>query len=187
MWWAKAEEPWQCLATCMEIAEAVSDGDPRNFESSFPVHQDGSCNGLQHYAALSRDMTGGESVNLTHGPRPRDVYTGASSRVSEMVRQCAANPPPAGAPDSEQLDYQSALLLDGVVDRKLVKQTVMTSVYGVTFVGARKQIQGRLLDKFRGRYPHMTEEEVENKAYQCAFYAAKLTLAAIDDLFTEAR
>mgnify|MGYP001811063384 CR=1 FL=1 len=29
------------------------------------------------------------------------------------------------------------------VDRKLVKQTVMTSVYGVTFVGARAQVGGR--------------------------------------------
>lgn len=27
------------------------------------------------------------------------------------------------------------------VDRKLVKQTVMTSVYGVTFVGARAQVR----------------------------------------------
>lgn len=30
---------------------------------------------------------------------------------------------------------------------KVVKQTVMTSVYGVTFVGARKQIQSVLGDK----------------------------------------
>lgn len=30
---------------------------------------------------------------------------------------------------------------------KVVKQTVMTSVYGVTFVGARKQIQNVLGDK----------------------------------------
>lgn len=33
------------------------------------------------------------------------------------------------------------------VDRKLVKQTVMTSVYGVTFVGAREQIKRRLQEK----------------------------------------
>lgn len=33
------------------------------------------------------------------------------------------------------------------VDRKLVKQTVMTSVYGVTFVGAREQIKRRLEEK----------------------------------------
>jgi DNA-directed RNA polymerase, mitochondrial len=33
------------------------------------------------------------------------------------------------------------------VDRKLVKQTVMTSVYGVTYVGARQQINKRLQEK----------------------------------------
>ena len=33
------------------------------------------------------------------------------------------------------------------VDRKLVKQTVMTSVYGVTYIGARQQITKRLQEK----------------------------------------
>jgi DNA-directed RNA polymerase len=33
------------------------------------------------------------------------------------------------------------------VDRKLVKQTVMTSVYGVTYVGAREQIKKRLKER----------------------------------------
>lgn len=31
--------------------------------------------------------------------------------------------------------------------RKVVKQTVMTSVYGVTFIGARQQIENRLKEK----------------------------------------
>ena len=41
---------------------------------------------------------------------------------------------------------QMAELLRGgeEVNRKVVKQTVMTSVYGVTFVGAREQIEGQL-------------------------------------------
>ena len=41
---------------------------------------------------------------------------------------------------------QMAELLRGgeEVNRKVVKQTVMTSVYGVTFVGARAQIEGQL-------------------------------------------
>lgn len=34
---------------------------------------------------------------------------------------------------------------------KVVKQTVMTSVYGVTFVGARKQIQSVLGDKIANK------------------------------------
>ena len=37
--------------------------------------QDGSCNGLQHYAALGRDEKGGQAVNLMPGPKPADVYT----------------------------------------------------------------------------------------------------------------
>jgi DNA-directed RNA polymerase len=28
------------------------------------IHQDGSCNGLQHYAALGRDIEGANQVNL---------------------------------------------------------------------------------------------------------------------------
>ena len=35
----------------------------------------------------------------------------------------------------------------GLVDRKLVKQTVMTSVYGVTAVGARAQVEARLRER----------------------------------------
>ena len=36
-------------------------------------------------------------------------------------------------------DPRAAFILP-LVDRKLVKQTVMTSVYGVTFIGARQQV-----------------------------------------------
>lgn len=52
------------------------------------------------------------------------------------------------------------------MDRKLVKQTVMTSVYGVTYIGARDQIKKRL--KERGA---ISEDDV----FGCACYAAKVT------------
>ena len=45
------------------------------------------------------------------------------------------------------LGVPEALVLQENVDRKLVKQTVMTSVYGVTFVGARQQISSRLSER----------------------------------------
>ncbi len=38
------------------------------------LRQDGSCNGLQHYAALARDQDGGRAVNLMPGEAPADVY-----------------------------------------------------------------------------------------------------------------
>ncbi|GFZ06778.1 DNA/RNA polymerases superfamily protein [Actinidia rufa] len=59
-----------------------------------------------------------------------------------------------------------AKVLIGQVDRKLVKQTVMTSVYGVTYVGAREQIKKRLEEKGQ-----ITDDGLLFKA---ACYAAKV-------------
>ena len=44
-------------------------------------------------------------------------------------------------------NYSMANILKDQVKRKTVKQTVMTSVYGVTFVGARSQIERQLKDQ----------------------------------------
>ena len=38
-WWLTAENPFQALATCNEIINAIDSGDIENFESSLPVHQ----------------------------------------------------------------------------------------------------------------------------------------------------
>jgi len=57
------------------------------------------------------------------------------SQVADKVRA-------AVAADAER-HHPEALLLRHEVDRKLVKQTVMTSVYGVTQMGARDQIHHR--------------------------------------------
>ena len=87
-WWAGAENPYQCLATCFEIAEALELGpNPSAFESSLPIHQDGSCNGLQHYAALSRDEEGARAVNLLPCEAPYDVYSRVASLVAEEVEK----------------------------------------------------------------------------------------------------
>ena len=44
-------------------------------------------------------------------------------------------------------DNKFAKLLVGKISRKVVKQTVMTTVYGVTFVGAREQIEKQLRER----------------------------------------
>ena len=63
-WWKQSEEPWQTLAACMELTRALRSEDPESFVSHLAVYQDGSCNGLQHYAALGRDSTGALQVRL---------------------------------------------------------------------------------------------------------------------------
>lgn len=78
--WLKAEDPFQFLATCFEVAAAarLPASEREAFVSRLPCHVDGSCNGLQHYAALGRDRQGGASVNLVNGAKPGDVYTEVS-------------------------------------------------------------------------------------------------------------
>ncbi|NXU77380.1 RPOM protein, partial [Oreotrochilus melanogaster] len=119
-WWMKTDEPWQALACCMEIAKASRSPDPAAYISHFPVHQDGSCNGLQHYAALGRDLIGAMSVNLMPCSVPQDVYSVVAQQVEEFRKK-----------DAEQ-GVKIAQVLQGFVSRKVVKQTVMTVVYGVT-------------------------------------------------------
>ncbi|GAA6030317.1 hypothetical protein JCM8097_009044 [Rhodosporidiobolus ruineniae] len=161
-WWAKADDPWQCLSTCIELTNALRSPEPTAFLSSLPVHQDGTCNGLQHYAALGGDLKGAHQVNLDAGDRPSDIYSGVANAVNEFIER-----------DAEK-GLQEAQLLLGKVTRKVVKQTVMTTVYGVTFIGAKNQIQRQLKD--RGDIP-------AEHLYTCALYLGRLVLDSIGDIF----
>nr|TKW32324.1 hypothetical protein SEVIR_2G161200v2 [Setaria viridis] len=172
-WWLGAEDPFQCLAVCMNLTEALRSPSPEATISHIPVHQDGSCNGLQHYAALGRDKLGAIAVNLVAGEKPADVYSGIATRVVEIMRRDSQKDP------STDPDAARARLILDQVDRKLVKQTVMTSVYGVTYVGAREQIKRRL--KERG----VIADDAELFGASC--YAAKVTLTALGEMFQAAR
>ncbi|CAO3597864.1 unnamed protein product [Absidia cylindrospora] len=150
-WWLEAESPWQCLSACFEVAAAVRSGNPLEFESRLPVHQDGTCNGLQHYAALDGDLAGARAHDL----------------VNELVEKEAAQ------------GNEHAKLLVGKISRKVVKQTVMTYVYGVTYVGARNQIESRL--KERNDMP-------PDRTYALAGYLTKKVLfSSLGEMFNGAR
>jgi len=162
-WWLKAEKPWQTLSVCFELYNAYQLEDPTKFVSHMPVHQDGTCNGLQHYAALGGDIEGARQVNLLPAERPQDVYTFVSSLVQKRIDD-----------EAEQGDKHAIFLKDKIT-RKVVKQTVMTNVYGVTFVGAAAQIK-KQLDH------HFEKDDVEDAGP----YARYLTLhvfASIRELF----
>ncbi|XP_006898086.1 PREDICTED: DNA-directed RNA polymerase, mitochondrial [Elephantulus edwardii] len=165
-WWMASEEPWQTLACCMEIAGAVRSPDPTAFISHFPVHQDGSCNGLQHYAALGRDTVGAASVNLIPSDLPQDVYSGVAAQVEVFRRQ-----------DAEQ-GLRVAQVLEGFVSRKVVKQTVMTVVYGVTRYGGRLQIEKRLRE-----LEHFPQEFV----WDASHYLVQRVFNSLQEMFSATR
>ena len=64
-----------------------------------------------------------------------------------------------------------------IVTRRVIKQSVMTSVYGVTLIGARDQISKQLKD-FKIFDPQTL--------FSVSMYLAKKTIESIGDLFAEA-
>ncbi|XP_050532708.1 DNA-directed RNA polymerase, mitochondrial [Daktulosphaira vitifoliae] len=165
-WWTESENPWQTLACCIEIYHALQSNDPKKFVSHFPVHQDGSCNGLQHYAALGKDFTGAVSVNLTPAKIPQDVY----SCVAAIVERERSNDAKNG--------HIIAKYLDGFVRRKVIKQTVMTTVYGVTRFGARLQIAKQLKD---------IESFPKDKIWSASTYLVAKTFESLREMFTSTK
>ncbi|KAL9073286.1 MAG: hypothetical protein Q9157_004799 [Trypethelium eluteriae] len=163
-WWLTAEDPWQTLAASFELTRALDSPDPASYISHLPIHQDGTCNGLQHYAALGGDNEGATQVNLEPGDRPADVYTGVAELIKE---QCAR--------DAEN-GHPQAKILQGKITRKVVKQTVMTNVYGVTFVGAREQVLRQLNDM-------IPELRGTDMLWKCAVYLAKGIFKALSTMF----
>ncbi|KAI0152408.1 DNA/RNA polymerase [Hypoxylon sp. NC0597] len=165
-WWLQAEDAWQCLATCFELKAALDSPDPTKYVSHLPVHQDGTCNGLQHYAALGGDLWGAQQVNLEPGDRPADVY----SAVAELVKE--------GIAKDAKADNFLAKAVDGKITRKVVKQTVMTNVYGVTFTGAKAQV----LKQLDAAYPNLYQETKVPPNMLASYIATKI-FKALSSMF----
>lgn len=115
--WRNAEEPLQFLAWCFEVGDWLAD--PVGYRSRLRVALDGSCNGLQHFAAMLRDEVGGRKVNLIPGPKPEDVYKGVAEVTQTLLPELPASP---------DKDWW----LDKGVERAAMKRATMTLPYGVT-------------------------------------------------------
>lgn len=152
-WWAQGDSPWQTLAACFELSQATPDS-----LSCLPIHQDGSCNGLQHFSAMGRDEVGGKAVNLLPSEIPSDVYQQIADRVTVLIEsdRCALSPAPptdsgsSGTPPNFSADrdgsscsrltpQQLAAVWKDRITRKIVKRATMTIVYGLTKQGMKTQ------------------------------------------------
>jgi len=124
--WCDADSPWQFLAFCFDYEGYARNG--RKHRSKLPIAIDGSCNGLQHFAALLRDEVGGHAVNLMDDER-QDIYQIVTDDVAKTVAT---------------EDDDMAKLWNGKVTRSLIKRNVMTIPYGVTRQGMGNQIANEL-------------------------------------------
>lgn len=125
--WMKAEEPFQFLQCCMGLIDPA-------IGWRIPVHKDGSANGIQHLAAIGRDAVGGASVNLIPSDSPGDVYSDVARSTIVILLEMADG------------GHAMATRCLSLITRKVVKQPVMTSVYGVTRNGVQNQLLPRLIE-----------------------------------------
>ena len=142
--WQEADEPFQFFAACREYhhldLHCRAGGSPETFVSSLPVSLDGSCNGLQHFAALLRDEHGARAVNVTPNGRPEDVYSEVADAVLGFLEQDVQG-------EDDEADLAARWLRSGLVDRKLTKRPTMTFGYGSKAFGFRGQIIAEMVGR----------------------------------------
>ena len=88
--WMDADKPWQFIAACFELErfrtwqlfmEGTPDYNEYGYESHLECYIDGSNNGSQHLAALTRDEITAPHVNLTPSVLPGDLYKYVADNV----------------------------------------------------------------------------------------------------------
>ena len=121
--WEGAEEPWQFLAACDEYYHCciLKDKDT----TGLPVATDATCSGLQILALLAKDEKTARLVNVLPSDRPQDAY----KVVAGVAKwNCPAH-------------------IQEVMDRKVVKRTVMTIPYNAKPYSNRSYIKDALAEK----------------------------------------
>lgn len=126
-WWMQADKPFQFLAACRAMDKPDVDG------LTMVCRTDGTCNGVQHFAAMMRDEETASWVNMLPMDGPRDLYSRVAEEVADMIRR---------RPEDD--DFEA--MLEHAV-RKVCKTPVMTKSYDVTDPGVRQQIR----DALKGR------------------------------------
>ena len=121
--WEAAEEPWQFLAACDEYYHCVIKKTRET--TGLPVATDATCSGLQILAGLARDKRTAQLVNVLPADRPQDAY----KVVSDFAKpNCPTH-------------------IQKVMDRKIVKRTVMTIPYNAKPFSNRSYIRDALKEK----------------------------------------
>ena len=121
--WEAAEEPWQFAAACDEYYHVVIAKDKQT--TGLCVATDATCSGLQILAGLARDKKTAQLVNVLPADRPQDAY----KVVAEVSK------------------WNCPKHIQQVMDRKIVKRTVMTIPYNAKPFSNRSYIREALKEK----------------------------------------
>lgn len=137
-YWHDWDKPIQGLAACIEYIKWVDDPTTK---VHVHVQLDGTCNGIQHLTALSRDEKIAPHVGLVPTEKKGDIYTyvcnGVMNEVDRVLRAGESH-------DSYQ--YAKEWKTSGLINRKLTKKPVMTRSYAATLFGIKEGVKETILD-----------------------------------------
>lgn len=123
--WATADKPWAALAAIYDWVGFLEVG--FGYVSHAPVSVDGTCNGIQHLSAMTRDRVAGEHVNLVPGAKPNDIY----KHVAKLLDADLGRIIHAGGEQAKLATYWMTLC-EWELPRSLTKRQVMVLPYGGT-------------------------------------------------------
>jgi DNA-directed RNA polymerase len=190
-WEAEADGDgiWSALAAAREWTDYLDSGRSSAFVTKLPCYIDGTCNGLQHFAALARDEILGRSVNLLpRGDRPdvdgpSDIYQTVADRLLDLVHEARDH----GLPEDRRaanLWLRLRPFKGNKAPRSIAKQAVMTKPYGATFEVMLKEVHA-FWEAANGpeewRDVQLQDDEDETEVRKLRGWLAKKLQAALGD------
>jgi DNA-directed RNA polymerase len=118
-----------------------------------PVFLDATCSGIQHLAALMKDLELGANTNLISSKmedKPEDIYETLLEPINNAINEFG----------EENVEYPMLSLVK--LTRKEVKIPIMTKVYNVTKYGISNQLQSI--------FKMNNEEDFANEFYHKPLY-----------------
>lgn len=174
--WVDADKQYCALACIFELAVAYEEG-PDNAPNRIAPAQDGSCNGLQHYAAILRDPVGAVAVNVSPSAGVADVYSAVGEVCGDKLRSIQLD---ADDENATVLEAWKVHVGSAGLPRKLAKKPVMTLPYGSTQRSCTDSVLDYLADIDDPLFPTGTR-------MRAATFLTKYLWASIGEVVTSAR
>lgn len=170
--YTKAEEPFVFYQIKLTIQAILETGD---MISHCSLAIDGSCNGLQHMAAITMDKKGGAYVNVGGDEERQDIYmevaecatqvladkitnfntqdwiAEASEKAEKYAKKDGVDPVyPTEADAAVYFENLNAShrMIGGEKARKIAKRPVMINPYGGTYMGYKNYVMQTLMEYY---------------------------------------
>lgn len=127
-WKRQSDKLWAALAAAREWTAYLDNGRSPNFITTLPIFIDGTCNGLQHFAALSGDPKLAKLVNLKPADKREDIYQSVAKEALRDILVRAKK----GRPLDRRIAHLWLRIIGEEAPRSMAKTVVMTKPYGST-------------------------------------------------------